>query len=134
MRNIFPALLILSFFAACNSPEPDPVILTDSRPQISVRNTVMFVYDEASCQLGFNSDKAEFRAHNDNMSEYVLVDLNRIPTSVGETVIAESLHWTNCNDVEIRKNSALKVLKIEDGTIWLWNSRESIAVVVRILE
>lgn len=134
MKKFLPFVIILLSLSSCREPEPDPIVLTDGTPRISVRGTDRFTYNESSCQLGFNRDKAEFRIHNDNMSGYILVDLDRIPSAAGETVMAESIQWTTADDVELRKNIALEVLKFEGGNIWLWNSRERIAVVVRILE
>lgn len=135
MKKYLPAIILaLLSLSSCNDTEPDPIILSDGTPQISVRNTVRFIYDEASCQLGFNREKAEFRIQTDNTSGYVIVDLDRMPNAVGEKVTAESIQWTTYDDLEIRKNIVLEVLKLEDDNIWMWNARERIAVVVRILE
>ena len=134
MKRYLTALALCTLMTACYEPTPDPVTLDDGTPRLSVRGEDIFTFNEMNCQLGFNGRKAEFRMHTDNMSEYFIADLDRIPSSIGERVTAESLWWTTQSDVELKTNVALDVLKIEDGTIWLWDSREQISAVVRILE
>lgn len=134
MKRFLAAMVLCAMMSACYEPAPDPVTMSDNTPRLSVRGVNIFTFDELNCQLGFNGKKTEFRMHTDNMSEYFIADLDRIPSSVGERVTAESLWWTTQSDVELKTNVALDVLKIEDGTIWLWNSREQITAVVRVLE
>lgn len=134
MKRFLAALALCLMMSACYEPAPDPVIMEDNTPRLSVRGMSIFYFDGLNCQLGYNGKKNEFRMHTDNMSEYFIADLDRIPSAVGERVTAESLWWTTQSDVELKTNVALDVLKIEDGTIWLWNSREQITAVVRILE
>lgn len=130
------SILLFSLFMAtgCDLTQPDPVILSDSTPQLSVQGKVLFRYEDSTCQLGFNLERAEFRMHTDTMSEYVFLTLDHIPASVGEQVTANEISWTSPDDVEYRKKIILEVLKFEDGTIWLWSSRNQIALVVRELE
>lgn len=135
MKKALSILFILLFMATgCDLTQPDPVILSDSTPQLSVQGKVLFRYEDSTCQLGFNLERAEFRMHTDTMSEYVFLTLDHIPASVGEQVTANEISWTSPDDVEYRKKIILEVLKLEDGTIWLWSSRNQIALVVRELE
>ena len=135
MKKLFATLLLLlALLPGCNDTLPDPVILSDSTPQLSARGKVLFRYEELNCQLGFKREKAEFRMHTDNMSDYVFVTLDHIPSAAGEQITAEELNWTTPSDVEYRKKVILEVLKLEDGVIWLWNSRDRIALVIRELE
>lgn len=135
MKKALSILFILLFMATgCDLTQPDPVILSDSTPQLSVQGKVLFRYEDSTCQLGFNRERAEFRMHTDAMSDYVFLTLDHIPASVGEQVTANEISWTSPDDVEYRKKIILEVLKLEDGTIWLWSSRNQIALVVRELE
>lgn len=135
MKKALSILLISLFMATgCDLAQPDPVILSDSTPQLSVQGKVLFRYEDSTCQLGFNLERAEFRMHTDTMSDYVFLTLDHIPASVGEQVTANEISWTSPDDVEYRKKIILEVLKLEDGTIWLWSSRNQIALVVRELE
>lgn len=135
MKKALSILLISLFMATgCDLTQPDPVILSDSTPQLSVQGKVLFRYEDSTCQLGFNLERAEFRMHTDTMSDYVFLTLDHIPASVGEQVTANEISWTSPDDVEYRKKIILEVLKFEDGTIWLWSSRNQIALVVRELE
>ena len=135
MKKALSILFILLFMATgCDLTQPDPVILSDSTPQLSVQGKVLFRYEDSTCQLGFNLERAEFRMHTDTMSDYVFLTLDHIPASVGEQVTANEISWTSPDDIEYRKKIILEVLKFEDGTIWLWSSRNQIALVVRELE
>lgn len=135
MKKALSILLISLFMATgCDLTQPDPVILSDSTPQLSVQGKVLFRYEDSTCQLGFNLERAEFRMHTDTMSDYVFLTLDHIPASVGEQVTANEISWTSSDDIEYRKKIILEVLKFEDGTIWLWSSRNQIALVVRELE
>lgn len=135
MKKALSILFILLFMATgCDLTQPDPVILSDSTPQLSVQGKVLFRYEDSTCQLGFNRERAEFRMHTDAMSDYAFLTLDHIPASVGEQVTANEISWTSPDDVEYRKKIILEVLKLEDGTIWLWSSRNQIALVVRELE
>lgn len=134
MKKILPGLIAAMLLTSgCIRPDPDPVVLADSTPQLSIQGRLLFRYEESSCQLGFNRDRAEFRMHTDNMSDYVFVTLDHIPSSVGEKVIANDMSWTTTDDVEYRIKLILEVLKLEDGNIWLWSSRERISLVIREL-
>lgn len=134
MKKVFLFLSVCLILTSCWESEPDPVILLDDSPQINVQGATGFKFDEKKCQLAVNREKAEFRMHTDNMSEYVILDLDVIPAEAGGQVTAESLSWTSDDDVQTRKNIVLEVLKLEDDTIWFWYPRERIAIVVRNLE
>lgn len=133
-RLIILLLIPLLMAAECRHNQPDPIVLSDSTPQLSVQGKVLFRFEENTCQLGYNRERAEFRMHTDNMSDYVLVNLDHIPSSVGEEVTAEEISWTTAYDIEYRMKIILEVLKLEDGNIWLWSSRDQMALVVRELE
>lgn len=130
--SILAALALL--ICACDNTHPDEVILSDATPKLTVRNRTVFEYDPDLCQLSFNRDKCSFRMMTDNMSEFVTVTLDRIPSQEGEKVTASELGWTTERDIESRKNITLEVLKLEGDVIWLWYARESIALVLQVLE
>ena len=92
----------------------------------------MFTYTPSECQYAYNLDRHEFRAHTDNMSDYFIVRLNETPTREAQEIMALSMEWTERNGMnKSKKNIVLQVVKLEDNTFWLWNSRDGIKVTVR---
>ena len=135
MRKPFPIFAVLALLlSACNATQPDEVVLSDSTPKLIVRNNTIFEYKPDFCQLAFNNSSSTFRMMTDDMSEYVSVSLERIPTEEGGKVRATQFSWTTRNDLESRKNITLEVLQLKGDVIWLWYPRESIALVLKILE
>ena len=112
----------------------DDVALSDSTPKLIVRGITVFMYEPCTCQLSYCRQESSFRIMTDDMSRYVSADLSSTPTEVGETVYASSLVWTAAGDIESRNNLALEVVNLEGDTVWLWSSREKVALVLRILE
>ncbi|MGM9791599.1 MAG: hypothetical protein ACI3Y4_04260 [Candidatus Cryptobacteroides sp.] len=125
------ALLVLS--AGC---EPQtvytPEFLTDSTLRMEVGKQEILTYNPITCQTALNLHRCEFRMHTDNMSEYVIIRFDSMPSEEGESVNASSLVWTSPSGADqTRKNITLEVVKLEGDTAWLWNSRESIRMTVR---
>lgn len=133
LQILIIAALSLSV-SACTLARPDEIALSDAAPKLVVRSNTLFRYNPDRCQLGFNSRNVCFRMMTDDMSEYVTVTLDHIPSAEGEKVPASELSWTTGNDFESRKNITLEVLKLEGGVMWLWYQREAIALVLEILE
>lgn len=99
---------------------------------LEVTGKSILQYDEATCQLGFNRDRCEFRVLTDNASDYFVLQLSDIPAEEGETVFGK-IKWTTPSRVESRKDVAFKVMKLEGDKIWLWNSSGKIAVCVSLI-
>lgn len=134
MKKLVSIIAVLALLTSCNGERPDDVILSDSTPKLIVRGSTVFSYDPDMCQLAYNGSDASFRMMSDDMSEFVCVTLDHIPATEGETVLASEISWTTVYDIEVRNNITLEVLQLKGDVIWLWYPRESIALVLELLE
>lgn len=125
-------LVTLTLACACHEDEVSSSFLLDKQVRLEIKGYTVFRYDPLSCQLGFCRDKAEFRAHSDNMSDFYTVRLEAMPAVVGEE-IAGSISWTTSNDLH-NKKTTFEVSRIEGDLVWLWSASNRIAVVVRVLD
>lgn len=133
MKKIVPIVLFcLCTVLSCTNHTYTPDFLTDDTIRLEVGKKRMFTYTPSECQYAYNLDRHEFRAHTDNMSDYFIVRLNETPTREAQEVMALSMEWTERNGMnKSKKNIVLQVVKLEDNTFWLWNSRDGIKVTVR---
>ena len=136
MRRKLYTVLLAVLALACAGCEPNsvytPEFLTDNTLRMEVGKQEVFRYNSINCQTAINLQRCEFRMHTDNMSEYVTIQFESLPSGEGETVVAKNLVWTMATGAdETRKNITLEVVKLEGDTAWLWNSRESIRMTVR---
>ncbi len=94
---------------------------------------LIYEYNPATDQLGFNKSTCQFRAGSDNMGDYFTATCAERPSKKGQTIDV-TLQWTENNTV-VRKKRTMKVEKLSDnGYVWLWNRKEGIGAVVRFLE
>lgn len=133
MKKIVPIVLFcLCTVLSCTTHTYNPDFLTDDTIRLEVGKKRIFTYTPSECQYAYNLDRHEFRAHTDNMSDYFIVRLNETPTREAQEVMALSMEWTERNGMnKSKKNIVLQVVKLEDNTFWLWNSRDGIKVTVR---
>ena len=126
------ALLSVCMLCACQKEGFDEAFLQSDALRLEIKGYTVFSYDPLSCQMGFSRDKAEFRVHSDNMSDFYILALSRIPAGVGEE-IPGSITWTTSKDIH-NKKTTFEVMKLEGGRIWLWSSSNRTAVVVGVLD
>lgn len=135
MKRILPLLLcLLPALSACIfEARIDDELIGSDTPCLKVKGRMAFLYDEATGQLGYVPARHEFRTGNDDMSDFFILRCDTAPKEEGQTVTA-SLTWFQNYEVQKRDGIPFKVEKItDDGTVWLWNGKESIGAVVRIL-
>lgn len=134
MKKILILALAALALCSCGNERDIPRFIEDDTIRLEVSGSTVFKYDANSCQLAFNREKALFRVHTDNMSDYFIADLDRIPVEVDQEVTA-TLSWTTDSNVTTRKNIALKTVMIEGDKIWLWSgSGGQFALVIRVLD
>ena len=93
----------------------------------------MLVYDEETFQLGYNSEKNEFRVFDDNLANWFVLRCSERPSTEGQKLKAD-LSWTSDDTIRNRKGLAFTVEKTgPGGFLWLWCETEAAGVVVREL-
>lgn len=134
MKKILISALAAIVLCSCGNERDLPMFIEDSTIRLEVAGDVVFKYDANTCQLAFNREKALFRVHTDNMSDYFIADLDQVPSEVDQEVTA-TLSWTTASNVTTRKNIALKTVMIEGDKVWLWSgSGGQFALVIRVLD
>ena len=121
-------------FAACNGRNGYDRGFTDSDViSLTVNREKVFEYDPYTCQLGYNDAKREFRVSTDNMSDYFVITLSKVPTSKDDQVTG-SISWTGADYTRELKNQSFQTVKVEHGKIWLWNQANKLAVIIPIMD
>ena len=132
-RTVIMALAATLLLSGCIRDRLLPAFVGKDGVRLEIAGVPQFVYEENGCQMAFNAEKREFRAHTDNMSDYFCVTLNAIPVQEGETVMGD-LRWTTSTSINSRNRIALEAVKVEGDEIWLWNRQSQTALVIRVLE
>ena len=134
MRKYLLILFACLVLAGCQGGgKVEPEFLNSSDICLRVNGSAVFTYDPLTCQLAFNRRNCEFRVHTDTMSDYYCVTLDAIPSSVDQKIDG-TLSWTSSSSI-LHKDCTFRVEKISsDGCVWLWNRKDKIGAVVKILD
>lgn len=134
MKKILMTALAALALCSCGNERDLPLFIEDDTIRLEVSGATVFKYEPNTCQLAFNREKALFRVHTDNMSDYFIADLDQVPSEVDQELTA-TLSWTTGSNVTTRKNIALKTVMIEGDKLWLWSgSGGQFALVIRVLD
>ena len=125
-------ILLCLLLSACAGRRIDPDFVASNDVRLRSRGEDCFVYDDIHCQMAFNLSRGEFRAFTDNLSDYYFIRMYELPGSEGQSIKAD-LEWTTYSTIETRKGIALKVVKLEGDTVWLWNGAQQLALTVVML-
>jgi len=130
MRLMKKLLMLILVFAAvsCNRFDVDEILLLRNDVSLTWKGEEQFVYDPASCQMGFNASRKEFRVQTDNLSSWFVINFSDIPASEGDEIEAD-ISWTGTTDTRSMKALKFKVEKVSsDGMIWMWCRSAKIGV------
>lgn len=134
MRKYLLILFACLALAGCQGGgKVEPEFLNSSDICLRVNGSAVFTYSPLTCQLAFNRRNCEFRVHTDTMSDYYCVTLDAIPSAVDQKIDG-TVCWTNSSSI-IHKDCTFRVEKISaDGCVWLWNRKDKIGAIVKILD
>ena len=136
MRKYLPilALLVLAFTGCDNKKvEMDLDMYNSEQVSLMVRGKKVFVFDELNGQLAYNRTLRQFRAGNDDMSNYFVLTCSDLPREEGQEIRAD-LQWKSDNAVKNTSGVTLKVEKYDGtGLVWLWNATDKTGAIVKIL-
>jgi len=124
--------LSLSCRKANGNGDYDKTFTKDNTVRMEVAHEVILRYDSATCQESFNRKNSTFCIGTDTMSDFFYLDLDSLPTEEGQTIVS-SLMWTTSSDIQKEESVDFKVIKLEGDRVWLWDSTNSIGIVVRFL-
>lgn len=125
--------LMLAASTGCNRYHVEDILLPRNEISLTVKGADQIIYDEESWQLGYNDERNEFRIVNDKLNNWVILQCDAVPSTVGQSVTAY-LEYTTSNDTRKLNGLTFTVEKTSpDGLIWLWNDDRKIGVVVKDL-
>ena len=132
-KYLFAAACVLLLAGCKEKVEMDLDMYNSDQISLMVKGKKVFTFDEGTCQLGYNRTLKQFRAGNDDMTSYFVLNLAELPRELGQEIKAD-LKWTSGGNVKPASNLTLKVEKYDDtGLVWLWNSADKTGAVVKIL-
>ncbi len=132
--NILLCILAALAFVSCQGRHGYDRSFTDSDTiSLTVNKVKVFEYNPMTCQLGYNDSKREFRVSTDNMSDYFVVTLSKIPTAKDERVTG-NITWTGEDFIKDLKNQTFETVKVDRGKIWLWNQANKLAVIIQVID
>ncbi|MGM9788921.1 MAG: hypothetical protein ACI3Y9_01270 [Candidatus Cryptobacteroides sp.] len=112
---------------------PDQVFMGSTFPGLTVEGQDKLIYNPVTFQLGYSETVKEFRIHNDNMNEYLILTCSAIPSKEGQKINCD-LKCISENYSLTRSGLSFKVEQLaDDGTVWLWCGKKRIGVRVKIL-
>lgn len=129
-------ILILSVLMSLNltcqsSNELLEVLLECQDISLTWKGEVQVAYDPETFQLGYNSDRHEYRVYDDRLAYWFVVSCSEQPVTEGQVVTAD-VSWTGVNNTHVSKGIELTVKKTDpSGNIWLWNQVESIGIILK---
>ena len=132
-RYIAGIALTLMMLSGCVGPQPDEVLLPRTEISLTIKGDMIMEYDPATCQIGYNSERNEFRLVNDKISNWFILRTGAVPADAGQQVKA-SLEYTSQSSIKTLADLAFSVEKTApDGTIWLWNKDKKIGIIIKVL-
>lgn len=118
--------------AACNN-DVEEILLGRNDISLTIKGELMMSFNDNTCQLGYNSEKNEFRVYDDRIANWFVLRCATSPDTEGQIVTAD-LEYTTSNDLKTLKGLEFSVERINsEGLIWLWNKDKRIGTVVKVL-
>ncbi|MBR6864155.1 MAG: hypothetical protein IKM75_04760 [Bacteroidales bacterium] len=128
-------IIILSALALTGCKEKvemDLDMYNTEQVSLMVKGKKVFTFSEDNGQLGFNRTLRQFRASNDDMSDYFVLTCSELPRQEGQEIRAELKRGYGSHIST--SNIVFKVEKYDDtGLVWLWNATDKTGAVVKIL-
>ena len=135
MRKYFYiiALLVLVGTGCKEKVDMDLDMYNSEQVSLMVKGKKVFTYTEGNGQLAYNRTLRQFRAGNDDMTNFFVLTLDELPRQEGQEVRG-AVQWTSGSSVKSTNNLVFKVEKYDGtGLVWLWNAADKTGAVVKIL-
>lgn len=111
----------------------DEVLLGRSDISLTIKDELLVSFNENTCQLGYNTDRNEFRVYDEKFANWFILKCSADPTSEGQKIKAD-LEYTTDKDVKSLTGLELSVVKTsQEGLIWLWEDEKKIGIIIKNL-
>ena len=133
IRHIAGIILTLATICSCTGLQPEEILLPRTEISLTMKEEVLLEFDPATCQIGYNSERNEFRMLEDRLGNWFIFRSDATPTDVGQNVRA-SLEYTSQSSTKTLTDLTFSVEKTSpDGTTWLWNKDKKIGIIIKVL-
>lgn len=106
-------------------------VTTVSDISLTINGERIFTYYEKNHQLAYDDGKSQFRVMDDDLNNFMVVTLGKMPSNVGDIVDA-SITYTTDDDI-LERAASFTVSRMDNDKCWLWNEEGKIGVVVTVL-
>ena len=128
---IISALLLMA--AGCEPYDIDLVLLSREDVSLTWKGADQIVYEPDTWQIGCNTERNEFRVHDDERANYFTVKCSARPTDEGQELTAD-VQWTMISSIKRFEGIRFEVKKVSaDGYVWMWSRTHNIGVVLKKL-
>jgi hypothetical protein len=111
----------------------EEVLLGRSDISLTIKDELLVSFNENTCQLGYNTDRNEFRVYDEKFANWFILKCSADPTSEGQKIKAD-LEYTTDKDVKSLTGLELSVVKTSpEGLIWLWEDEKKIGIIIKNL-
>jgi hypothetical protein len=132
------ALYILAFAAiallhSCSPYKIDEILISRNDVSLTIEGVPVFVFNDDKCQVAFNTERNEYRAMTDDMTDYFILKANQKLTDVDQQFTAD-LIYTTSGSANTLENLTFTIEKIskESGLVWVWCKDNAIGAVVKL--
>jgi hypothetical protein len=134
IRHIAGIILTLATICSCTGLQPEEILLPRTEISLTMKEEVLLEFDPVTCQIGYNSERNEFRMLEDRLGNWFIFRSDATPTDVGQNVRA-SLEYTSQSSTKTLTDLTFSVEKTApDGTTWLWNKDKKIGIIIKVLQ
>lgn len=139
MKNILVYIIgMIALICICGCDKRQEMltaIMEADQVTLNVRGTIVFSYDETTCQLAYNTERNEYRAMTDDMSSWFVLKTQTRMTTLDQEFVADLVYkMSKDKDEKSEKNRTFRIIKIDNssGLVWLNCSSRNINMVVRV--
>ena len=127
------SVVALAGLTGCNPYDVEEILISRDDVSLTIKGNPVFVYDEGTCQVAYNSDRYECRAMTDDATSYFVLKAHERMTHAFQEFSAD-LTYTKSGNVVAEKDLSFRIEKIDNSTglVWLWCSDDAIGVVVKL--
>lgn len=130
--NIIILMILASVLSSCvQNEEFMEYLLNEQEISLTRKGEPQVTYDPATFQLGYNSERCEYRVYDDRLAYWFIVKCSEQPVSEGQIITAD-ISWTGVTRTHEYNGIKLTVKKVDSsGYVWLWSNTDSIGIILR---
>lgn len=132
------ALYILAFAAltlahSCSPYKIDEILMSRDDVSLTIEGLPVFVYNEDKCQLAYNTERNEYRAMTDDMTDYFILEANQKLTTIDQQFTADLTYTTSGSPTTLKELSfTIEKISNESGLVWVWCKEYAIGIVAKL--